>query len=179
MLAAPIRGGFDNAAWIVPIAVFLLATAGTFAVVWAVEAAGTVAGRCDSGIVPRFLWPVHPPLRTPPCASASAARRSTDMSPACLPASCLPSCCFAFIFWPERNPFVQADKTRVDYLRERKDAIYENLRDLNFEYLAGKYPEADYAEQRSALEDEAAATIAEMEVADRPRDEGRPLPGIA
>ncbi len=43
---------------------------------------------------------------------------------------------------------MQADKTRVDYLRERKDAIYENLRDLNFEYLAGKYPEQDYAEQR-------------------------------
>jgi len=71
--------------------------------------------------------------------------------------------CFTYIFWPERNPFVQADKTRVDYLRERKEAIYENLRDLNFEYLAGKYPEADYTEQRRALEDEAAQTIAEME----------------
>jgi cytochrome c-type biogenesis protein CcmH len=34
ILAAPIRGGFDNVAWIVPIAVFLLATIGTFAVVW-------------------------------------------------------------------------------------------------------------------------------------------------
>ena len=34
VLAAPIRGGFDNAAWIIPIGVFLLATAGTFAVVW-------------------------------------------------------------------------------------------------------------------------------------------------
>ncbi len=34
VLASPIRGGFDNAAWIVPIAVFLLATAGTFVVVW-------------------------------------------------------------------------------------------------------------------------------------------------
>lgn len=29
VLAAPIRGGFDNAAWIVPIAVFLLAMVGT------------------------------------------------------------------------------------------------------------------------------------------------------
>lgn len=29
VLAAPIRGGFDNAAWIAPMAVFLLATAGT------------------------------------------------------------------------------------------------------------------------------------------------------
>jgi cytochrome c-type biogenesis protein CcmH/NrfF len=34
VLAAPMRGGFDNAAWIVPIAVFLLATVGTFGVVW-------------------------------------------------------------------------------------------------------------------------------------------------
>lgn len=74
---------------------------------------------------------------------------------------------FAFIFWPERNPFFQADKTRVDYLRERKDVIYDNLRDLNFEYLAGKYPEQDYAEQRAGLEDEAAAVIAEMESLER------------
>ena len=64
--------------------------------------------------------------------------------------------CFAYILWPERNPFVQADKTRVDYLHERKEAIYENLRDLNFEFQAGKYPEADYNRQRRALEDEAA-----------------------
>ena len=71
--------------------------------------------------------------------------------------------CVAFIFWPERNPFVQADKTRVDSLRERKESIYENLRDLNFEYLAGKYPEQDYAEQRRTLEDEAAGVIAEMD----------------
>jgi hypothetical protein len=71
--------------------------------------------------------------------------------------------CFTYMFWPERNPFVQADKTRVDYLRERKEAIYENLRDLNFEYQAGKYPEAEFAEQRRALENEATAVIAEME----------------
>jgi hypothetical protein len=71
---------------------------------------------------------------------------------------------FVYMFWPEKNPFVQADKTRVDYLRERKDAIYENLRDLNFEFQAGKYPEQDYAEQRAGLEDEAARVIAEMEM---------------
>jgi hypothetical protein len=86
------------------------------------------------------------------------------MSPSLLASIVLTVVLFAFIFWPERNPFVQADKTRVDYLRERKDAIYENLRDLNFEYLAGKYPETEYAEQRRALEDEAAQVIAEMDV---------------
>jgi hypothetical protein len=74
---------------------------------------------------------------------------------------------FLFIFWPEKNMFFQADKTRVDYLRERKDAIYENLRDLNFEYLSGKYPEQDYAEQRTALESEAAQVISEMEALER------------
>ena len=72
-------------------------------------------------------------------------------------------CLFAYIFWPEKNPFRQRDKTRVDYLRERKESIYENLRDLNFEFLAGKYPEQDYADQRAGLEDEAASVIAEME----------------
>jgi hypothetical protein len=70
---------------------------------------------------------------------------------------------FAYMFWPERNPFMQADKTRLDYLRERKDVIYENLRDLNFEYLAGKFPEADYTDQRRALEDEAAKVVTEMD----------------
>ena len=69
----------------------------------------------------------------------------------------------AFIFWPERNPLRPEDKTRLEYLRERKEVIYENLRDLNFEYLAGKYPEQDYAEQRTSLENEAARVIAEMD----------------
>jgi cytochrome c-type biogenesis protein CcmH len=34
ILAAPIRGGFDNVAWIMPMAVLFLATVGTAALVW-------------------------------------------------------------------------------------------------------------------------------------------------
>lgn len=34
ILAAPIRGGFDNVAWIAPIAVFVLATIGTAVLIW-------------------------------------------------------------------------------------------------------------------------------------------------
>jgi len=34
ILAAPIRGGFDDVAWIMPLAVFLLATIGTAVLVW-------------------------------------------------------------------------------------------------------------------------------------------------
>ena len=75
----------------------------------------------------------------------------------------LAAVCFAFIFWPQRGVYVQADKTRVDSLAERKESIYANLRDLSFEYQAGKYPEEDYAVQRGLLEDEAATVIAEMD----------------
>ena len=70
---------------------------------------------------------------------------------------------FVYIFWPERSVLRQAEKTRADYLLERKEAIYENLRDLNFEYLAGKHPEQDYEVQRSGLEDEAAGVLQEID----------------
>jgi len=55
-----------------------------------------------------------------------------------------------------------AEKTRAAYLGERKDVVYENLRDLNFEYRAGKVPEADYQSMRNSLEEEAAAILAEI-----------------
>lgn len=68
-----------------------------------------------------------------------------------------------YIFWPQHKLAAAPEKTRLDYLRERKDVIYDNLRDLNFEYKAGKYPEADYTAQRDALESEAATVLAEIE----------------
>jgi hypothetical protein len=72
--------------------------------------------------------------------------------------------CFLFVFWPQPKLAAEVEKTRLDYLRERKEVIYDNLRDLNFEYRAGKYPEEDYASQRTSLETEAATVIAEMEL---------------
>jgi hypothetical protein len=61
------------------------------------------------------------------------------------------------------------EKTRLSFLRERKENVYENLRDLNFEYKAGKYPEADYQTMRAALEDEAASLLAEIEALEQGR----------
>jgi hypothetical protein len=63
---------------------------------------------------------------------------------------------FLYTFWPENAFASQRQKTRLDYLEERKEQLYENLRDLNFEYRAGKYPEEDFREQRSQLENETA-----------------------
>src|SRR5258707_6754321 len=96
----------------------------------------------------------------PRCENGFAGRRSTDMG--MIAGVVLTLAVFVYMFWPERNPFVQADKTRGDYLRERKDVIYENLRGFDFEYQAGKYPEPDYVEQRAGLEDEAGPVVVEM-----------------
>ena len=69
-----------------------------------------------------------------------------------------------YTFWPEKVSASQLEKTRVDYLLERKEQLYENLRDLNFEYRAGKYPEEDFNVQRAELENEAAQLMAEIDL---------------
>lgn len=68
-----------------------------------------------------------------------------------------------YTFWPENVFASQRQKTRLDYLQERKEQLYENLRDLNFEYRAGKYPEEDFQVQRAQLENETAQLMAEIE----------------
>lgn len=55
-------------------------------------------------------------------------------------------------------------RTKLDQLMERRDAIYENLRDLRFEFRAGKFSEKDYEETRQALEIEAARVLSEMDL---------------
>jgi hypothetical protein len=71
---------------------------------------------------------------------------------------------FVYVFWPDPNAEAQRNKTRLEYLRERRETLYDNLRDLNFEYRSGKYPEEDYGAQRAALENEAAETVAEIDL---------------
>ena len=67
-----------------------------------------------------------------------------------------------YVFYLPGRLFLGPEKTRAGYLRERKDAVYENLRDLNFEYKAGKVPDADYASLKLSLQDEAATILAEI-----------------
>jgi hypothetical protein len=68
-----------------------------------------------------------------------------------------------YTFWLENVFASQREKTRLDFLLERKEQLYENLRDLNFEFRAGKYPEEDFQAQRAQLENEAALLLAEIE----------------
>jgi hypothetical protein len=70
---------------------------------------------------------------------------------------------FLYTFWPENAFASQKEKTQLDFLLERKEQLYENLRDLTFEYRAGKYPEEDFVAQRAVLEHETAQLMAEIE----------------
>jgi len=70
--------------------------------------------------------------------------------------------CVAYVFWPQRSYVAKHQKTRLEYLRERREVIYENLRDLNFEHKAGKIPEQDFESLRDSLETEAAGVLSEI-----------------
>jgi hypothetical protein len=69
---------------------------------------------------------------------------------------------FYYVFHVPELMVSGPEKTRAAYLRERKDVVYENLRDLNFEHKAGKIPEVDYQSMKNSLEEEAAAILAEI-----------------
>jgi hypothetical protein len=69
-----------------------------------------------------------------------------------------------FVFGVKLEPSdTMEHRTKLDQLLERRDAIYDNLRDLRFEFRAGKYSEADYEEIKQSLEIEAARVLADMD----------------
>jgi len=49
------------------------------------------------------------------------------------------------------------------HLDERKAAIYENLRDLQFEYRLGKFSDEDYQNTKKDLQRELAGVLAEVD----------------
>ncbi len=51
----------------------------------------------------------------------------------------------------------------IQHLEDRKQAIYENLRDLQFEYRVGKLSDEDYQQTKQTLQRELAGVLAEME----------------
>ena len=69
---------------------------------------------------------------------------------------------FIFYIQPDASDLAP-HRSKLDQLMERRDAIYENLRDLKFENRAGKYAEQDYEQMRDALENEAAQVLLEIE----------------
>jgi rRNA maturation endonuclease Nob1 len=51
----------------------------------------------------------------------------------------------------------------IQHLEDRKYAIYDNLRDLQFEYRLGKLSDSDYQATKQALQKELAVVLSETE----------------
>ena len=69
-----------------------------------------------------------------------------------------------FIFFFNEDPADSSPlRSRLDQLFERRDTLYENLRDLRFEYRTGKFSEQDFEQMKQTLESEAARVLASIE----------------
>ena len=61
---------------------------------------------------------------------------------------------------------VPEDQT-FSYLKEKKTTVYNNLKDLDFDYSIGKIAEDDYARIRSEFKQEAAQVLIQMDELDQ------------
>ena len=71
---------------------------------------------------------------------------------------------FIFYIQPDASDLAP-HRTKLDQLLERRDTVYDNLRDLRFEYRSGKYAEGDFEAMKTALENEAALLLTEIDQA--------------
>ena len=69
---------------------------------------------------------------------------------------------FVFYIQPDASDLAP-HRSRLDQLMERRDTVYDNLRDLRFEFRSGKYSEGDYNAMKGSLENEAALVLAQIE----------------
>jgi hypothetical protein len=88
---------------------------------------------------------------------------STDwaMLGACL-ALAVATMLFIFYIRPDASDLAP-HRSKLDQLLERRDTLYDNLRDLRFEYRSGKYAEGDFEAMKNSLENEAAMLLAEID----------------
>lgn len=70
----------------------------------------------------------------------------------------------AFTFLVRSSDIPQTEPlSPVHHLEERRAAIYENLRDLQFEYRVGKLSDTDYQAVKNNLQRELAGVLAEID----------------
>jgi hypothetical protein len=80
---------------------------------------------------------------------------------ACL-ALAMATALFVFYIQPDVSDLAP-HRTKLDQLMEQRDTIYDNLRDLRFEFRSGKYSEGDYEAMKTALENDAAVVLARID----------------
>jgi len=70
---------------------------------------------------------------------------------------------FIFYIQPDASDLAPR-RSRLDQWLERRDTLYDNLRDLRFEFRSGKYSEGDFEAMKASLENEAALVLAEIDL---------------
>ena len=70
---------------------------------------------------------------------------------------------YVLLIRPQDLPFVEP-QSPTGHLDERKAAIYENIRDANFEFLMGKLSQEDYQQTKADLQQELNEVNAEIQV---------------
>ncbi len=70
---------------------------------------------------------------------------------------------FIFYIQPDASDLAP-HRSKLDQLMERRDTIYDNLRDLRFEFRSGKYSEGDFNAMKNSLENEAALVLTEIDL---------------
>jgi len=69
---------------------------------------------------------------------------------------------FTLSIRPQDMPAPEAESP-TKHLEDRKAAIYENLRDLQFEFRVGKLSDADYQQTKVGLQKELAGVLAQID----------------
>lgn len=70
---------------------------------------------------------------------------------------------FFVLFVRQRDVPEPVPVSPIQHLEDRKQAIYENLRDLQFEFRLGKLSDEDYRETKLALQKELAVVLSEID----------------
>ena len=86
---------------------------------------------------------------------------------------CLALAGFALLYtlWvPHQEVHLPRPPTRLDHLQEKKKVLYDNLRDLHFEYRTGKFSDEDYQQLKTSLQHELALVMQNIEELEAPRE---------
>lgn len=70
-----------------------------------------------------------------------------------------------YVFWLTPEPVraqTPAERER-EFLEERREVLYDNLRDLHLEYRMGKLSDHDYQQMKTTYQAEMAALLAQMQ----------------
>ena len=79
---------------------------------------------------------------------------------------------FALLYtlWvPPQEVHLPQPPTRLDHLREKRKVLYDNLKDLHFEYRTGKFSDEDYQQLKTSLQYELALLMKQIEELEAPR----------